>query len=285
MIYYKSYRAKESHDHVTSMTMKEEIALNQVRSSQYQIQTLEELKYRLSIIPEASKKIFEARWGLDGGAVCTHFPKLDKKLQISNSSELYQKAQKDLLNSKWLIYLDDPKSTPFEQAVNIGKLATVLVEKYFYDQTLRIDAVKMIECIHTFLKGAERDVIVLHYGLDDGNYKTLREVAPKLNISMSLVHHTEYKALTTLSYYKFHFTISQSHNMGSKTIHTKTLDTLKASLAISTGTYNSLMRAGIDTLEKLNQLTVKEIMAIDGVGRTRCEEILAIQETFRKTEL
>ena len=80
---------------------------------------------RLSLIPENSKRIFEARWGLDGGSTCNKFKQLDRKLEISNSKELYVQVEKDLANTKGMIYFVNPKSIPVERAVNIGKLANI----------------------------------------------------------------------------------------------------------------------------------------------------------------
>lgn len=282
---YNEYRYKrELHNHEVSMQMKKEMVLRHVKNKKFQIYTFEDLDLRLSLIPENSKRIFEARWGLDGGSTCNNFKQLDRKLEISNSKELYVQAEKDLANTKGMIYFVNPESIPFERAVNIGKLAHILVKKFIHDETIKIDANKLVECIYSSIKGNDRDIIIARYGLETGEPQIAQEVAKTLNITQARVTQLEYKALERLKYFSFYYVLQDEKSLTSEVAQEQGIYTLQQLVAvslISTQTYNTLMRNGIDTIEKLKSITPEELMKTKSIGKTRCQEILLAQEVLK----
>jgi len=64
---------------------------------------------------------------------------------------------------------------------------------------LRIETSKLNNCIKQVLKGREKAIIELRYGLVDGDPKTQREIADMLGISRSYVSRIESRAIEKLN--------------------------------------------------------------------------------------
>lgn len=64
---------------------------------------------------------------------------------------------------------------------------------------LRIETSKLNNCINQVLKGREKAIIELRYGLVDGDPKTQREIAEMLGISRSYVSRIESRAIEKLN--------------------------------------------------------------------------------------
>ena len=62
----------------------------------------------------------------------------------------------------------------------------------------KIQVKKLYEEIESCLKGREKLIILMRYGLHDGNPKTQREIAAQLGISRSYVSRIEKRALKKL---------------------------------------------------------------------------------------
>ena len=64
---------------------------------------------------------------------------------------------------------------------------------------LRLETRKLYSCIDKFLENREKKIILLRYGLIDGNYRTQREIGKYLGISRSYVSRIESKAIEKLN--------------------------------------------------------------------------------------
>jgi RNA polymerase sporulation-specific sigma factor len=66
------------------------------------------------------------------------------------------------------------------------------------DLDVKINSVKMIKIIRSFLSPREQEIIVLRYGLNKKKPLTQREIADKMNISRSYVSRIEKAAITKI---------------------------------------------------------------------------------------
>lgn len=64
---------------------------------------------------------------------------------------------------------------------------------------LRLQTRKLYNCINKYLEGREKKIILLRYGLIDGNYRTQREIGKHLGISRSYVSRIESRAIEKLN--------------------------------------------------------------------------------------
>lgn len=64
---------------------------------------------------------------------------------------------------------------------------------------LRLQTKKLYNCINKYLQGREKKIILLRYGLIDGQYRTQREIGNYLGISRSYVSRIESKAIDKLN--------------------------------------------------------------------------------------
>ena len=68
-----------------------------------------------------------------------------------------------------------------------------------FDQVdLDIEVIKLYEQIKFLLKPREKEILLLRYGLNNGEEKTQREIAEQMGISRSYVSRIEKKALKRL---------------------------------------------------------------------------------------
>jgi RNA polymerase sporulation-specific sigma factor len=98
------------------------------------------------------------------------------------------------------VYLQDPIGTD-KEGNEVTLIDIVSAENNDIDEQvdLKIQVIKLYEKMKSLLKGQEKVVIELRYGLANGKEKTQREIADMLGISRSYVSRIEKKALKKLS--------------------------------------------------------------------------------------
>ena len=98
------------------------------------------------------------------------------------------------------VYLQDPIGTDKEgNDVTLIDIISAENDNIIEQVDLGIQIKKLYEKMKSLLKGQEKTVIELRYGLQNGNEKTQREIADMLGISRSYVSRIEKKALKKLS--------------------------------------------------------------------------------------
>lgn len=98
------------------------------------------------------------------------------------------------------VYLQDPIGTDKEgNEVTLIDIVSAENEDIDEQVDLKMQIKRLYEKMKSLLKGQEKTVIELRYGLTNGKEKTQREIADMLGISRSYVSRIEKKALKKLS--------------------------------------------------------------------------------------
>lgn len=104
--------------------------------------------------------------------------------------------------SKGEVYLNDPIGVDKEgNAISLMDILSLEEDSVMEIVESKIQVKKLYEEIDNCLKGREKAIILMRYGLNDGKPKTQREIAIILGISRSYVSRIEKRALKKL-YYK-----------------------------------------------------------------------------------
>lgn len=118
---------------------------------------------------------------------------------IENEVLMVLRSEKKLVNE---VSLEEPIGKDAEG--NEILLIDILYndeENVFNDAMDRINGKKLRNAMNECLTEREREIIILRYGLSDGNYVPQREIAKKMGISRSYVSRIEKKALDKLYFF------------------------------------------------------------------------------------
>jgi len=100
---------------------------------------------------------------------------------------------------KYEISLQDPIGADKEgNEINLFDILGTDADQVLDEVNLRIESKKLYRAIDKVLKGREKVIIELRYGLVDGDSKTQREIASLLGISRSYVSRIESRAIEKL---------------------------------------------------------------------------------------
>lgn len=118
---------------------------------------------------------------------------------IENEILMVLRCEKKLVNE---VSLEEPigKDSDGNEILLIDILSND-EESVFNDAIKEIDTKKLYKAIDKCLTPREKEIIILRYGLKDGNSIPQREIAKKLKISRSYVSRIEKKALEKLFIY------------------------------------------------------------------------------------
>jgi DNA-directed RNA polymerase sigma subunit (sigma70/sigma32) len=161
------------------------------------VKSYEDLKVLISLISETSRKVFEARWGLDGGKYCHMFKTLDKKLGIHHSKRLYEQALFEMKNVEYKV-----KYAKFFHFYNVKMNDSDAGYIYLlYDIThgslrnfsnLSFREIKSI-CINAMsaLTDKQRFVLINLYGLFGCQVCSIQTLSEMMNDSIDTIQHLE----------------------------------------------------------------------------------------------
>lgn len=256
-------------------------------TSSFGISDKETLLRGLNLIPEESRKIFEARWGLDGGTYCPNYKLLDKKMGRENCKEEYLKAEIALKKLRYVFNIMDYEEFEFEEAVGLGRLAGAIECKIFIEDSKYVG--KGIYNALEKLEEEEKMCIINEYGLHKVKRKTTERIAKELDITPGKVRQNIAWGTKKLRSPSIRRTFNSAINekMKQKEIQMeKNLREIKenlksaendphiSELGFSTRTKYLLLKEGIDTVEKLSKCSVEDLKAITNLGKG-LDEILA----------
>lgn len=266
------------------------------------ISTEEELMFKLNLLPEESKNIIVAKWGLDGTNLCSTYKALNAKLGVPNSRELYTMALMDLSRCSWLVRVDesgkvscifnDYSSSDFALAVNCSRLrATVCAyrpvtydgvrEKFpkLYDGTVE-DLASVINTAVNNLGERESDVIKYRYGLYDGVFKSLEETGRKFDVTCEKVRQIEVKAFRILRHSDI---VPKVERPKAPVPVINTEATSLYDLGLHIRTVNCLLRSACcSTIEDLLNLSEEELMNVRNANERAYEECIVAQTKLRQ---
>lgn len=228
------------------------------------------LKRWMSIIPITSRKIIEARWGLNGTPYCANYKQLNYKFGVPNGQEIYFKAEQDLADSKYVeLLIDYEELDNWRQAANLGLLAKNL---FVTCELSSIYGKKLLETLE-ILAEDEKEVIFLGYGLKDGGLRSLQQVGQSFCSYKETIRQLEHKAMEKLRVYtvakNFYLTYMQN------SIAADDLNNLN----LCNKTFLLLKRAGYDSIKQLKKLSTRDLLKIRYLGKKGIEEI---QEKLEK---
>ncbi len=154
----------------------------------FELKDNQELRSRLGVMPEQAKRVFMARWGIDGRQYCTSYKMLDEKLQMENSKQVYMLSKDFFDCSPYVLLFRQQKYDikTFRIAYGYALLIVSLFKQDFHNEngfpkSLRIASFRRMKdivdtkCLPQLSK-LERLVITLVFGLRDGvfvDYKVL----------------------------------------------------------------------------------------------------------------
>ena len=242
------------------------------------LENQEDLDRRMKIIPESSRKVLEARWGQDGGDYCHTYTRLNKKMGVTNSDILYRKAEKDLEEAKFAeILIDRDEFVQWAVAVNVGKL----VEAVTNECKLAVaNGKKVLELVDK-LSTRESRVIYFRFGLDGRKANTLEQIAKIMGVSIECIRLIEENVLRGLRHpanlRKFYIPCQEEFKELKQ--FPEEFDIIDY-IDISTRAYNCLKKADYKKLSQLQDLTVRDLMKIDGIGITCALEVYRALRKF-----
>lgn len=172
-----------------------------------QIETEEELKEKLEIIPEEYRRIIEAKWGIDAdGTYCNTDALLSKKLGIDNKTTVrryYEEAISAFCNIPYVMIFEKQKydKSTYKLAVNYGKFLVTLYEDPSYIPKRSFEEM-MAKCNLAMqnLTPTEQDVLVIKFGLNEHETVLMKisDTADYMSISKRRVKSAETKAFKQL---------------------------------------------------------------------------------------
>lgn len=143
---------------------------------------MEELPFRLSLIPYSSRAILEYAW-------------LNKE-RVEFTQKQYDEAVNNLWKTQWLVEKTDMGETlifqegyeDFNLAVSAGCLRKMLFsyDELIYDKSAEAFYEALCEALGT-LTEKERTSILMYFGFDDGEFHTYKEVGEKYGVSGSAI--------------------------------------------------------------------------------------------------
>lgn len=167
------------------------------------IDTKEELMLRLSLLPEESKNIIDAKWGLDGSKYCSNFKALDTKFKVEDSRSMYIEALSRLERTKALVAnqdgdfactFEDYTSDDFNEACLYADIRVAIFGTYDlspYGGTLEDFKQAFEEASHS-LPEKETNVLKFHFGINEYEKQmTLEETGNEFMITKELVKKME----------------------------------------------------------------------------------------------
>lgn len=150
-----------------------------------------DLEFRFSLIPVSSRKILERAWF--------------NKENVELIQEQFDKAVEDLKKTRYLVVRTEMGEVlafqegydDFTLAVSCAKLYKELFGRELYDKKTEDFYDALLEALRS-LSDNERNVILMRYGFDDGNFYTLEETGKKYGITKSAVRARELRAIHKL---------------------------------------------------------------------------------------
>lgn len=256
--------------------------LREYSKKPYFIKDYNEFLIKLSVVPSASKRILEAKWGLDNKGICETDSELIQKIGVGFSSVEYVQAQQDFLNAKYAIYLENPESLDYMFAVRFGKLVKDYcnyIRHWISSSDVCLDDYigktnphKLLECI-MLLETKYRKILIYHYGLLGNECETLETIGHRKNVSISRASQWLSQAFGMLR--NLHYRFSKIEIK----YYSELLE-LIATKNCSNRVYLMLRRNGITTIEEFKSLTEEEISGFKGVGGTIIKEIMELKSTL-----
>ena len=160
--------------------------------------TEDDLPFRLSLIPDFSRKILEFAWL--------------KKGSVEFDQEQYNKAVEDLKKTRWLvawgvggeeIMLFQQGYEDFSLAVSCGALIKELYysREHIYDASAEVFYQALKEVMDS-LTEKEKEIILTRYGFNDQKLYTLEEAGRKYGITKSAAKSREMSAIKKLRNHK-----------------------------------------------------------------------------------
>ena len=185
-------------------------AKNEQRAVEYAkkhfgIQDMPELIMQLGMISEESKKIYMAKWGLDGGSYCPNFARLTQKTKATNSEYLYRRAEIELRNL--VIFVQ--KDIPDELCEKLTTLIILVIDKREEGEPAKvIDAKELIWVINTKLSAQERQLIYRKFELASEKGIVARELAKELGLMSQMeIYKLQSKILRKIKKYQDSFVV------------------------------------------------------------------------------
>ena len=251
-----------------------------------------EFERRLSKISEISRKAILISWGLteDSNVTCPpYYNRLNKKLGLDeNSSEIYQRATRELFELSFARMLVDEEKFELQKAIYLGFLASIVIGSNIEERT--IIGENLMDVIETTLTYREAKVLKMRKGLEGPEYKiyTLERIAVEFNLTVERIRQIELKAIRKLrhaSRTRLFYTVAKAE-FEAKQAQAKSQKDEDASLStlsdISVRAYNCLMRHGVDTIKKLLELTEDDLWKVKNLGKKCVEEIKEIQRKLKE---
>lgn len=160
------------------------------------IKTEKELMFKLSIIPEMSRKVIIAKWGLeDGEKIAVSFKLLNKKFEVTNSRVLYAKALNELSEARYLVFCDKlgnwscifknlTDEFDFYKAVSYARFRMLIIGSVsHFDGTLEQYSKAVDNMMKTRLIKKERNALIFRFGFFNGIPKNMEYVEKRFNVT------------------------------------------------------------------------------------------------------
>lgn len=262
----------------------------------------EDFWFKMDLIPEEDKKAIVLKWGLDDSKRCVSFRELDKKMGVENSKEIYTRALHDLSCARALVHYEDTEKSlelicifseydpkDFAKAVALASLRAAIFGDRNQDplDCSVKDLEERFNQVLSFLQPREAEVLKYRFGLTTGRGMTLMEVGEKIGATRERVRMEEAKALRKLRHPLYTRALLGKHAVSEELSKKKTEKKERPLTEIdgfSVRTYNCLMRAGYDTVEKFMNLSEEDLRKIRNFTERCVEQSLEIQAEIRENK-
>ena len=235
----------------------------------YNVRSKEEMEERLNLLPEYSRRLIEVRWKISQESEWFDVYEMCQMLQMP-----YGHARNDFIDSKYLLYFIEPENVPFDMAAKLGKMlyACYRCKKTDFDKDLyhKVDFYELLEYVYK-MDSKYRYIIIKHYGLDGNVPLTFEELAESVETSVSYVKILEKKAFDILRLISHRYSQIEGDGFCE-------LADLVFYGKLTPRAYNALRRNGVKTIRRMKKYTMSQLLSLDGIGHTVCEEILRAQK-------
>lgn len=188
-----------------SRTAKNEQRAVEYARKYFGIQDMPELTMQLGMISEESRKIYMAKWGLDGGSYCPNYARLTQKMKIAKSEYFYKRAELELRSLVIFAQKDIADELREKLAFLVGLIFT---KREKGEPAKIIDAKELLWVINTKLSPEERQLIYRKFGLVSDKGIVARELAKELGLESQLeIYRLQSKILRKIKKYQDDFVV------------------------------------------------------------------------------